>query len=99
WQTPPGGLPMDLILRGPAPIDVLRVDAGVIDTIANVSGGEIPIVNATEINNLFARDIGIARSSTGAAVEPIEVLLNTFPFQDVRLGVVATNVANVAASA
>lgn len=97
-ENVPGGLDMDLILRGPAPIDVLEVNAGIIDVISNVSGGEIGRVIADQIHNLYSENIGITRSSTGALVEPRDVLLNTFPFEDVRLGVQANNVANIAAS-
>lgn len=98
-QEVPGGLDMDLILRGPAPIDVLHVQAGIVDVISNVSGGEIGKVTAQQIHNLFSRDIGITRSSTGAAVEPQAVMFDTFPFQDERLGVSANIVGNIAASA
>ncbi|HEY7088655.1 MAG TPA: hypothetical protein VH518_11240, partial [Tepidisphaeraceae bacterium] len=63
---------LDVLLQGNAPIDIWQIDGNAgqtINSINNRTGGEIVnITGSPDIISLSAETIGLARSSTGAAV-------------------------------
>ena len=82
----------DVLLSGSSPIDVwsivVRAPGGGDFTgstnIANGTSGEIVNVRAAHIAGISANTIGLARSSTGAAVNGVNVLINGYPFSQQR---------------
>lgn len=72
---------------------------GYLNTVQNTSGGEMPIIKAASIAALYGSTIGLAKPrATPAAVNPIEVIADGFPFQSQRTGVVAEDIINIAAT-
>ena len=82
----------DVVLSGTSPIDVwsiiVRAPGGGDFTgstnIANGTSGEIVNVRAAHIAGISANTIGLAKSSTGAAVNGVNVLINGYPYSQQR---------------
>ncbi len=98
-------LDVSLYVQGPTPISILETSFGEGGTlpanmIQNVSGGEMPIILAGSIGNLYGSSIGTARKTdAGTALLPgAEPLLDTYPFIGERVGVVAGDIVNLAAT-
>lgn len=92
---------LNVIIQGApnSPVDVLEIDGGDFTNIANYTAGEIVTVIANSIGNLYASTLGLAHSSTGAAVYPSTVLSNNFPFYNQHTGIrVASDAAAVSAT-
>jgi hypothetical protein len=91
--------PLDLVLSGNVQTSVFDLMGGNFDEIAdNTPGGEIVNVNAASIGTLTGSGaIGTNLShNTAAALLPNTVVLNTFPFNGQRTGVVVSgSIVNV----
>lgn len=66
-NVPPDLLsPVDVIMKGPATIDVLDLSStGTIDSIENRTAGELVNITATNIADISAETIGLAQGHTG----------------------------------
>jgi hypothetical protein len=88
----PGGRPNNIIASGPSRIDIFdiisRDRAGGpvtgITSIVNDTDGEIVNVEARHIGGISAETIGLARSTTGTAVEGVTIKNDTYPFNQAR---------------
>jgi hypothetical protein len=91
--VPNNVIPVDMTISGSVGIGVLDLVGTAIDQVANSTpGGEIVNINAASIGTLGGSDpVGCNLiHSTAAALLPNDVLLNTFPFNGQRTGVVVT---------
>lgn len=71
-------------------VDVFDVVGANFTRISNNTGGEIVNVTADSIGELYsAGTLGLAKRHTGAAVNPISVVSDEYPFQNQRIGIVA----------
>src|SRR6267142_2338567 len=67
------GTPINVYVNGKSRVDVLNVRGGRFTRIDNNTSGEIVNLLAESVGNLEAESLGIARSSTGAAILPYDV--------------------------
>ena len=82
----------DVLLSGASTIDVWSVivrapgggDFTGSTNIANGTNGEVVNVRAAHIAGISANTIGLAKSSTGAAVNGVDVLIGAYPFNQQR---------------
>jgi len=92
-------LPLDVVFSGNVQISAFDLTGGDFDEIAdNTPGGEIVNVSATSVGTLSGNDpIGSnLYHSTAAALQPNAVVLNTFPFNGQRTGIVVSgSIANL----
>jgi hypothetical protein len=87
----------DVLLRGPSLIDVWSVEVRDpasnaftgLTRIVNDTAGEIVNVQAAHIGGISADTVGLAKSSTGAAVVGVNVQSNAYPFRQQRNLVIA----------
>ncbi len=101
----PALLDISLFVQGPTPISILDTTFGnsaetlPVNLIQNTSGGDLPIIRAASIGNLYASSVGTARlTAANTALLPREILLNTYPYIGERVGVVTGNIITVAAT-
>ncbi|MCC6240964.1 MAG: hypothetical protein IT448_11765 [Phycisphaerales bacterium] len=109
---PNAALDVSLYVQGPSPISILETAFGAAgeddldelepaNMIQNVSGGDMPIIRASSIGNLYGSSIGTARLTTASTSllpggEPLYP--DEYPFINERLGVLTGNVINIAAT-
>jgi hypothetical protein len=103
FQSPTSGtsaVNLEVNMTGSGTLDVFRIQASNTTAIRNDTPGEILNIDAGggSIGSLEATNIGVGVKHTGAAVNPIQVIGNTFPFNQQHNGVIAGNVLNVEAA-
>lgn len=75
------GNTLDVVLSGTIKLDLMNVVGGNFTNIVNTTPGEIDEVQADSVGTLESGgSIGVMSSNTPAAVEPIAVATNVFPF-------------------
>jgi hypothetical protein len=101
---------LDVLLDGSATLDVYKIQGSDFTSIRNQTPGEILNIDATDtpslpaagtnngtIGSLEATNIGVGVKHTGAEVNGIQVIGNTYPFNQQHNGIVSGNVLNVEA--
>jgi hypothetical protein len=88
------GTPINVYMNGKSRVDVLNVRGGRFTRIDNNTSGEIVNVLAESVGDLEAESLGIAKSSTGAAILPYDVLIGNliYPYQQQRTGILVGDV-------
>jgi hypothetical protein len=101
---------LDVLIDGSGTVDVYKILGSDFTSIRNATPGEILNIDATEtpsaaitgtnngtIGTLEGTNIGVGVKHTGAAVNGIQVIGNTYPFNQQHNGIVSGNVLNVEA--
>lgn len=91
--------PLNLIFRGSARVDVYDIvstAAQIINSISNETKGEIVnMTGASDVFDMAAQTIGMAKSSTGTTVEGALVRSNVFPYVNARTLINLGDVASI----
>jgi hypothetical protein len=102
---------LEINLTGSGTLDVFKILGSDFTAIRNDTPGEILNIDATDtpsaasagtnngtIGSLTATNIGVGVKHTGAAVNGIQTIGNTYPFNQQHNGIVSGNILNVEAS-
>lgn len=83
--------------NGPLRVDVLSIIGGAFTSIANnTAGGEFVAIQAGSIGELRADTVGIMPVGlSGVVINPLGVLLDTFPFAQQHYGVAVSGLLNL----
>jgi hypothetical protein len=92
---------IDVVLKGSSRIDIWEMNFAantVVNSISNGTKGDIVNITGTpDIISLSGESIGLAKSSTGAAVEGATVLDSTYPFLQQRNLIQVSDLVSVSA--
>lgn len=99
-NTATNAVSLEVNMTGSGTLDVYRLSASNATSIRNDTPGEILNIetNGGTIGSLTATNIGVGVKHTGAEVNGITQIGNTYPFNQQRHGVVSGNVLNVETS-
>ncbi|HET6250607.1 MAG TPA: hypothetical protein VFE47_23165 [Tepidisphaeraceae bacterium] len=87
--NPNSASPLNVILTGSARMDAFEVDGGLFSSITDSTGGDIVNVNAASVGTLSSNgQLGLTQNHTGAALNGLKVVANTFPLIDAHNAII-----------
>jgi hypothetical protein len=93
------GPDLSVYVGGKSRVDILNVRGNQFTSVDNNTSGEIVSIFARSIGNLEAESLGVAKSSTGTAILPYNLIIPgaVYPYEGQRTGIVVGDIMNAKA--
>ena len=79
-----------LTLKGKVNVDVFDVNANNLNSVNNLTNGEIVNITANTIGTIAGFNLGVAKSFTGATIQGVDIKRDSYPFNQQRTLIQAT---------